>query len=762
MTSKSVPDPSQRRSVTGLGIPPEVIEVLAREGIRELYPPQAEALPAVMAGSSVVLACPTASGKSLVAYLALVRAARAGRTGLYLVPLRALAQEKFEELQAFTSLGLRIGLSIGDFDLPNDKLEKLDILVATSEKADGLLRRGSTWLDRLGAVVADEVHLLHDPERGPTLEVTLTRLRRRRSELQIVALSATVGNARELSEWLGAECIESEFRPVPLKWGVYHEGRIQFTDLSTRPIPAPGEPLPRLVRTVIEEGGQALVFVNTRRSSEQTAQALAPTTRRLLTVEERELGAQTREELLATAEEETEGIRRLSELVPNGVAFHNASLTNPERRVIERAFRDRRLKALVATPTLAAGINLPARRVIVRDTTRYDDRLGMQAPIPVLEVQQMCGRAGRPRFDKVGEAVLLARSPEEEERYLDTYLSANPEVVVSRLAAEPALRMHLLALVASGEVHSEAELTGFLSETFYGHTLAVSELTYTVAKVRGFLEEHGFLVPGTELRATAFGELTSELYLDPISAVLLRRALERAPRGVRPFALLAAVSATPDLPALFLRRGDEPELFARYSDEEPELLLKPEEEGLTPDLETFLSTLKTAAILEQWIEERPIVEITERFGIGAGDLRAKVEDATWLLFGFSRIAQRFRKDAARPIEELELRVQYGVGDELLDLVRLRGVGRVRGRLLHAAGFSDRESLRAAPRERVVQALKSPVIADQVLAQLRPPHRGRATEPEATPAPVAPNSSPESSARRESKSHRTLDEFPADP
>jgi len=187
----SVPDPSARSPLEGLGIPEDLVGELRRQGISELYPPQAQAIPRIMEGANVLLACPTASGKSLVAYLALLRAARAGRTGLYLVPLRALGQEKAEELQAFSALGVKVGLSVGDFDLPAEKLERLDILVATSEKADGLLRRGSPWLDRLGCVVADEVHLLRDPERGPTLEVSLTRLRRRAEALQIVGSSPT-------------------------------------------------------------------------------------------------------------------------------------------------------------------------------------------------------------------------------------------------------------------------------------------------------------------------------------------------------------------------------------------------------------------------------------------------------------------------------------------------------------------------------------------------------------------------------------------
>jgi helicase len=737
-------------------IAPEVKEILVADGITSLYPPQAAALGPVLAGENVLLACPTASGKSLVAYLALLRAARAGRTGLYLVPLRALAQEKGEELARFGPLGVKVGISMGDFDLSAEKLDSLDILVATSEKADGLLRRGSPWLDRLGVVVADEVHLMRDPDRGPTLEVSLTRLRRAYPDLQVVALSATVGNSEEVAEWMHARHISSEYRPVPLRKGVYHSGHVTFTDLSHREIPPPGEPIPRLVRTALADGGQALVFVNTRKSSEQVAEALVPTVRSQLNAAEKAAARAVVEDLGGSADEETGGMRRLAELIPNGVAFHNASLTNTERRVVEHAFRDRILKVLVATPTLAAGINLPARRVIVRDTTRYDDRLGMQAPIPATEVHQMLGRAGRPRFDPWGEALLVARTPEDEDRLMDGYLSAPPETIVSRLAAEPALRMHVLALVASGAVPTEDALESFFAATFYGQTLPLGELRAKVATVREFLEANDFLVPGRALRATPFGALTSELYLDPLSAVVLRQVLERAPLGVGLFPLLAAISATPDLPPLFLRRGEEADLLTRYTDEAEELLVKPEEPPLELDLDGFLSTMKTASVLEMWVNETPIVEITEKYGIGAGDLRTKVEDADWLLFSAGRLAARFERRLGRAIDDLATRVRYGAKEELLDLVRLRGIGRVRARLLYNAGFPDRESLRQAPAHRVEQALNSPRLAEMVLNQLRRP----GTESADSPTP-APRRSPPRSETPSRPIRRTLDEFPSE-
>jgi len=729
--------------------------VLRADGITSLYPPQAASLGPLLAGESLLLACPTASGKSLVAYLALLRAAREGKTGLYLVPLRALAQEKVEELEKFEELGLKVGISIGDFDLPAEKLEKLDVLVATSEKADGLLRRGSPWLDRLGVVVADEVHLLRDPDRGPTLEVSLTRLRRNYPGLQIVALSATVANSEEVAEWLDAHHVASDFRPVPLKLGVYYEGRITFTDLSVRDIPAPGEAVPRLVRTAVQEGGQVLVFVNSRKGSEQLAEALIPTVRGLLSPEEKTRAKAAAAELTTVSDEETEGVRRLTGLLPNGVAYHNASLTNPERRVVERAFRDRALKALVATPTLAAGINLPARRVIVRDTNRYDDRLGLQAPIPVLEVHQMLGRAGRPRFDPYGEALLLARTPEDEDRMLDRYLSAPPEPIQSRLAAEPALRMHLLALVASGAVSSDQDLKSFFAATFYGRTLPLPELHRKVATVRRFLEQNELLTPGEVLRATRFGQLTSELYLDPVSAIVLRDILSRAPIGVGVFPLLSAIAATPDLPPMFLRRGEEADLLARFTDEAEELLVKPEEPPLELALDVFLATLKTASVLEAWVSEQPIVEITQRFGIGAGDLRSKVEDADWLLFAAGRLAGVFQRRVNRPIDDLSFRIRYGVREELLDLVRLRGVGRVRARMLYRAGYPDREALRNAPLDRIEQALRSRRLAEMVASQLK----GR---PEVVRAPTAGTpSSPRPETAPGRPKVRRLDDFPSD-
>ncbi len=223
-----------RMLVEDVGLDPRIVRKLREDGIERLYPPQAEAVVPALAGKNLVLAIPTASGKSLVAYLAMLQAVLRGGKALYIVPLKALASEKYEDLSKFADLGIRVAESTGDFDEVDAKLHRYDIVVSTSEKADSLLRHRTKWLDQLSVVVADEVHLMNDPDRGPTLEVTLVKFRTFNPGAQLIALSATIKNSRDLAEWLDAELVTSDWRPVPLKEGVYSDGEVFFTDNSRR------------------------------------------------------------------------------------------------------------------------------------------------------------------------------------------------------------------------------------------------------------------------------------------------------------------------------------------------------------------------------------------------------------------------------------------------------------------------------------------------------------------------------------------------
>ncbi len=667
--------------VDELSLPEGVAEILAREGIEDLYPPQQRAVPAALEGKNLVVAVPTASGKSLIAYLAALKHAleRGGKV-LYIVPLKALATEKLEDLERFGELGMRVALSVGDYDTPDPRLEDFDVIVATSEKADSLLRHRSGWLSRISLVVADEIHLIHDPGRGPTLEVTLAKFRKFNPRLQVIALSATIKNASALAEWLDAELVDDDWRPVKLKEGIYLEGRIHFTDNTSREIERVQDPVWSLIRDVVQEGGQCLVFVNTRRSTESLATKYAKRMGELV----------GRDVDTGEMDEETTMARKLKSCVSMGMAFHNAGLTSEQRRGVERAFKKGDIKCIVATPTLAAGINLPARRVVVRDVHRFEGGYGY-ASIPVLEIKQMCGRAGRPRYDPWGEAVLLAKNEEEMRFLMDSYLLNETEEIYSKLGSEPVMRSHVLATIATGTANSRESLLQFLGTTFFAHQTEIYHLEDSMDRVLEFLLREDMIRGEEEIVTTFFGKRVSDLYIDPLSAVLMRDALRVMKGEEQTMGVLHAICSAPDMLSMYLRRGEYEKMEEVLMAREEEMLLEPPED-LT-DYEFFLSDLKTAIVLEDWIEEKDEDSILKHYNIGPGDLRNKVETADWLLYSMREMANIFNKDAYPMVTEIISRVRYGVRRELLPLTALKGVGRSRARSLFDRGLRNAAELR---------------------------------------------------------------------
>ncbi len=694
--------------IADLGLDPRIPPILAEQGITDLYPPQEPATSAALAGKSLVLAIPTASGKSLVAYLAILQAVLRGGKALYIVPLRALASEKHDDLKAFEPLGIRVGLTMGDYDRIDPSLEKFDVIIATSERADSLLRHRTGWLKSLTVVVADEVHLINDGDRGPTLEVTLAKLRQVNPSAQVIALSATIGNSEEIAAWLQAEHVTSEWRPVPLKTGVVFDRKIRYSDRAEQELNSDADDLTALVDDVIASGGQALVFVSTRRATESLARKLASTVKKRLTSKEEEYLGKIADDLIAGQEETTSMAARLGKCLDGGSAFHNAGLTNDQRALVETQFKRGRVKCIVATPTLANGINLPARRVIVRDLNRFDVNYGF-TPIPVLEVKQMCGRAGRPKYDTAGEAILVAKDEDDVDELIDEYFLSPPEPIESKLSSEPALRVHTLATIATGHANTEEELFDFFGRTFFAHKSPVDELRGKVEDVLAFLQREDFLtVRDGHMRATFFGRRTSDLYIDPLSAVRMREALEDDRDST--FYLLWAVCSTPDMPKLYLRRGD----YVWVEDKiTAEALTFPME-----DYEFMMAQVKTATLFDDWTEERTEDEVTRKFGIGPGDIRRMVDQGVWLTYAMSELGRIFNKKKVRALTRLMLRLQYGIKEELLELVQLRGIGRVRARALFVRGHKTlRDLQKAEPGDLARIPAIGPALAKRIVEQL---------------------------------------------
>ncbi len=697
--------------VEELDIPESTRKIIGDWGIEDLYPPQAECVDHVLSGKNCVLAFPTASGKSLLAYLAIVkRVLQEGGKALYIVPLRALASEKVEDLQAFSHLGVKVAVSMGDYDRPDPNLRNHDVIVATSEKADSLLRQNVGWLHDLNLVIADEIHLINDRDRGSTLEVTLSKLKQVNPDAQIVALSATIRNSHAIADWLDAEHHVSEWRPVELSEGVFFRNSIHFRDGSNLRVPG-ANAVSALTLQTVKEGGQCLVFVSTRRSTESISIEMAGGVKNLLTedesVELERIAGEIRERATTSIG------KKLASAVSSGTAFHNAGLSNYQRRMVERAFKARLIKVIVATPTLAAGINLPARRVIIRDWKRYDPLHGFNAPVPVMEIKQMCGRAGRPGYDDRGEAVLVARRKGEVDALIYEYIDGESEVVISRMAMEPSLRKHLLALVATAHCRSCKDIDQFMEGTFFAICGGIEGMWGRIDEMLRLLEECAFIRrEGDILEATDFGKRVSDLYIDPLSGLKIREALESGRQGI-PLSYLHVISDTPDMYQLYIKKSDVDKLLGKVDGIRADLFEDvPDDPG---DIEAYLSAFKTALMLNDWISEESEDTISDRYDIGPGDIRNRVETAEWLLHSAAELARMYDPEKSSRLRELTTRMKYGINADLIPLMRIEQVGRVRARTLFNAGYRTPEDV---ARARPDDLRKLPGIGERISSEAK--------------------------------------------
>ena len=693
--------------ITELAVPEQVKDVLLNMGIVELFPPQEDTIRAgVLEGRNIVLASPTASGKTLIAELcSLKHVIENNGKVIYLAPLRALASEKFDDFRKYASIRkqdgrkVSVGISTGDFDTADNWLERYDIIVTTNEKADSLLRHRAKWMDSISLVIADEVHLLNDAGRGPTLEVVLARLLQVNPSIQVLALSATIGNVDEIAGWLNAKYIVTEWRPVCLKEGVIINDEIQYKDGSARKIEHKTHiATVNLVLNTIKTGGQTLVFASTRKNAVSAAKTIAQHTSEVLSKPMKRALEHEAEKILSVGER-TQISEQLAELVSCGTAFHHAGLAGPHRKLVEDSFKEGKIKVLTATPTLAFGVNLPARVVIIQDYRRFEPGYG-NYPISVLEYKQMAGRAGRPKYDKVGESILIAKTSDEADYLMEGYILAKPERIWSRLAVEKIIRGHVLATVASDFAHSEQGIYDFFAKTFYAYQYDVKAIRSIIAKNLKYLYEEEMIdVDGDEIYATKFGKRISELYIDPMTGVVIRNALQNKPKNATDFGLLHLISNTPDMGPVMRPYAREIDPLALALEQHRDEIFTdvPNEWEDHFSFEEFLGEIKTAIVMKSWIEEVSEERLIQQFNVQPGDLYRIIENAKWLLHATDELAGLFGDKSMLPLtSELVERVSKGIKKELLPIVRLEGVGRVRARILFNAGFQTIDDIKRAP------------------------------------------------------------------
>lgn len=481
----------------------------------------------------------------------------------------------------------------------------------------------------------------------------------------------------------------------------------------------------------IRRDKQALIFCARKRAAESQAEKISKSMTREKHIDYVTL-KKISEEVLHVLSTPTKQCKRLAMCLEQGIAFHHAGLASKQRELIEDNFRSGVIKIICSTPTLAAGLDMPAFRTIIRDTKRFGT-YGMTS-IPVLEYEQMAGRAGRPGKEAYGEAIIVSGKESDVPHYFQTYIHGEVEDIFSKLAVEPVLRMYILSLVATEFIRTGEELETFFAKTFYAKQYGnTHKLNATLHRVTRMLMEWHMLtgdgesqdntqtkkkekqsesdmfISGSqllaqeeektksELKATLLGQRVSQIYIDPLSANIILTGLNimhkhktDATNENQTFALLHLLVCSLEMRPLLRVKTKEYEDYLHVM--ETQKLFLNEENYLETFSEDFIDTIKTTHCLIDWINEVNEEQLLEKYDVRPGELSVKIQKIDWLLYASEELARITKQQQLISIiKHVRERVKHGAKSELLTLLHFKGIGRVRARKLYnnnIKGVSD--------------------------------------------------------------------------
>jgi len=662
---------------------------------------------------NLVVSSPTASGKTIIAELFMLEEVlNKNKKVIYTCPLRALASEHYSDFKKKYSeqrseSKIKFAVSTGDLDSSSSYLKNFDVIMTTYEKLASLLRHKSDWLKEVGCIIVDEIHEL-DSDRGPVLEIALTQMRLNNPKLMVLGLSATIPNSKEISEWLDAELIQSDYRPVKLREGVLLETETEFNDGSSEK-----GSLEEIIQKNLKEEKQLLVFMNSRKRAEQMAKKISETTKNFVEEKNKIHLDKAAEKALNALESPTEQCSSLAETIKLGAAFHHAGLMNTQREIVEENFRNGKIKIICATPTLAAGVNTPADLVLIPSLYRFE-KYGMEL-ISTREVKQMVGRAGRPKYSTEGKSILIASSDQQKDLFMEKYINGQIEPIESKLSIIPILRTHVLALIATNYIYDIKSIEAFFEKTLYAHQFQnMGELLDNVLEIVDSLVEYKFVEKKGEIfSSTLLGRRVSDLFLDPDSAFELIKALS-AKKTFTSFSYLYSwVNCMEFSPWMHAPKNANALLMEELSNRLDELPFAQEKVLFEPEsLEKFFSAL----MIEKWVNEKKEQELFKDFGLAPGLLFGKIQVIEWLSYSTIELSKVLGQDRHLvQAQKLGKRVKHGVKEELLLLVELRGIGRVRARKLFNAGIRKPSEVKNNLHK--VESLLGKVVANQLEKQL---------------------------------------------
>jgi len=674
-------------------------------------------------GKSLLVSAPTSSGKTFIGEMAAAHAISNTQKCFYLVPLKALASEKFETFrERYKTLGFRVAVSTRDYRQYDAAIEReeFDIAIVVYEKMQQLLTRKPGLLGGVGLVVADELQVLADAERGAGIEVLLTRLKlaRAKAGFQFVGLSAVLKNSDVLSRWLGAQFLGHHERPVELRRGILFQGTFEYETYNTRSqgaeplLAAEDEPAWRVIMAnavhLARQGDQSLIFLADKNSTRQMA---------LLAAEEFHgpPAADAIEELAGM--EETLSRQMLADSLQSGIAFHNADLSLEERRIVEKHFRSGGIRIICATPTLAVGVNLPAKNVFLEPMLwERDENTGCvrKRYLTRAEYENMGGRAGRLSLhDDFGRSILVATTELERMQLRHSFFESPLEELEPQLVGVD-LDTHVMNLAVAGAARDAAGIEQFLTHTLTGmvHQQALAEhrerFREKVARAIAHCLEFGVLEEvGGRLRATALGRLCA------VKGIAARTGHELQSwvtsiqnRSFSEAESIYALCRTSEARDQHLNMSTQ-EYKAWVYPDRLAALLHPQAAaffGRTFESRNYqmyeeVKAMKMALVVHEWGQGRCALDIEQQYESLAGTIRSAAETCGWLADAAAAIADllRLSEDRVRFLQDLSTRLPLGVPQAGIALcgVRVRGFGRMHvAKLLHA-GLSTPDAVQGA-------------------------------------------------------------------
>lgn len=614
--------------------------------------------------SNYIIAIPTASGKTVLGVLGLLKTILNGGKGIYAVPLVSIQNEKVKEFKKFEEFGIKVGKSP----------RYADLAVMVFESFDAITRFSWNTLREVDTIVIDEFHMIGEASRGPTIECAITRARLINPSMRIIALSATLSNMEDIKTWLDAKVIEHDYRPVPLNK--------QVLDNEIFNVKNKNDVVVKIIEKSIKDNSQALAFVSTRRFTESLAKYVAGKIKNKITKEERQKFEKVSEELLNVPKRKgsrpTTTCINLANAAKNGCVFHHAGLFPEQKEIIEDEFRAGNILMIVATPSLMYGVNLPSKSVIIRDYTRWTNN-GPQE-IPVFDYEQMSGRAGRPLYDNEGYSYLLAKTSDEAIELEDKYVNGEIEPTTSKLVDnKDAFQKQIIAQISSSLSRNPDELKEFFMKTLYGFQMTSNEsmkffaeegLKFEIESSLEFLMNNKIIRPGPEgFKTTEFGELIAKSNYSVETAVKIKEYTNTVEDYINIGEFIYLLAQTPDIPLI--------SFMARKSKD-------PTKEKMS-SLGLFTTSIgseeATTVSLIEWIDERTEEEIENKYHVYAASCRRSAIEASMLtkftkdIFNIFRI---YKYD--NELSTLSARLYYGAKEDILPLIiGVKRLGRKRGR-----------------------------------------------------------------------------------